>query len=129
MSNSEILRDFALAPLLNKYMRQDRKRDAGEQKHGHAEHRVRIFVRRTCSLVRFGLWRRRKRFFLIQVFHFSFLLECIGHLPIPSESFSGRGKKNPEIFSSHYGGTIAQMGPGPERFTEKSKDGSHQRVG
>ena len=35
-------------------MRQDRKPEAGKQKHNHAEHRVWIFDRHTCSVVRFG---------------------------------------------------------------------------
>ena len=36
-------------------MRQDRKPEAGKQKHNHAEHRVWIFDRDTCSLVCFVL--------------------------------------------------------------------------
>jgi hypothetical protein len=93
VSNSEILRDFVSVPLLNEYMRQDRKREAGEQKHGHAEHRVLIFDGDTCSLVRFVRWRDDKRLLMLQRFHFRFVLDWMVHLPVPSANVSRRGKK------------------------------------
>jgi hypothetical protein len=74
-------------------MRQDREREAGKEKHSHAEHRVRIFDRHTCSLVRFGLCQSRKAVFLLQLLHFSFVLDRVVHLPVPSENVSRRGKK------------------------------------
>jgi len=74
-------------------MRQDREPEAGKKKHSHADHRVRIFDRHSCSLVRFGLWREDKRFLTLQRFHFGFALDPVVHLPVPSEDFSGRGKK------------------------------------
>jgi hypothetical protein len=89
-------------------MRQDRKREAGKQKHSHAEHRVLIFDKHACALVRFGLWRNDKRRLMLQRFHFSFALDRIVHLPVPSESFTGRGKKISKSFpptADHIGRT------------------------
>jgi len=71
-------------PLLHKYMCQGRERETGKQKHNHAEHRVWIFL---------GVFGGTEGFFLVQVFHFSLLLDQVGHLPVPSENVSRRGKK------------------------------------
>src|SRR5512132_1390926 len=85
--------------LLDNYMRQDREREAGNEKHSHAEHRVWIFDRHSCSLVCFVLRCRQKRYLTLQLLHFRCSLDRIVHLPVPSESFSRRGKKISEIFS------------------------------
>jgi hypothetical protein len=74
-------------------VRQGCEREAGKQKHNHAKHRVLIFDRHTCFLVDFGLRWRRKGFLLLQLLHFRFSLDHVDHLPIPSESFTRRGKK------------------------------------
>jgi hypothetical protein len=43
--------------LVNNDMRQGCEREAGKQKHSHAEHRVGIFDRHTCSLLYFSAFR------------------------------------------------------------------------
>ena len=79
--------------LLDKYVRQDREREAGNEKHSHAEHRVWIFDRDTCSIGCFVLRCETKRFLTLQLLDFRSSLARIVHLPVPSESFSRRGKK------------------------------------
>jgi hypothetical protein len=74
-------------------MGQDRKSDAGKYKHNDAKHPVWIVDRRTCSLVCFVLECGPKRYLTLQLLRFSFVLDGIVHLPVPSESFSRRGKK------------------------------------
>ena len=74
-------------------MRQERKPEAGKYKHNDAEHPIWIFDRRTCSLVCFVLQCGPKRYLTPQLLGFSFVLDRIVHLPVPSESFSRRGKK------------------------------------
>src|SRR5882672_2028729 len=107
--------------LLDKYVRQDREPEASNEKHSHAEHRVRIFDRDTCSIGCFVLRCGTKRFLTLQLLDFRSSLARIVHLPIPSEDVSRHGKKISEIFSADHGGTIAQMGAGRERFSEKSR--------
>ncbi len=85
--------DVCPRALLNNYMRQDRQPEAGKYKHNDAEDRVWIFDRHSCSLVRFGLRPSRKGFFTPQLLRFSFFLDRIVHLPVPSENVSRRGKK------------------------------------
>ena len=86
--------------LLNNDMRQGCEREAGKQKHSHAEHRVGIFDRHTCSLLYFGAFRGTEWFCTLQFFHFSFVLNQIVHLPVSSENVSWRGQKV-LILSSH----------------------------
>jgi hypothetical protein len=74
-------------------MRQERKPEAGKYKHNNAEHPVWIFDRRTYSLVCFVLQCGPKWYLAPQLFHFSFVLDVIVHLPVPSESFVERGKQ------------------------------------
>src|SRR6476660_4856682 len=74
-------------------MRQDRKPEAGKQKHNHGEHRVRIFDRDTCSLVCFVLRCAPKRYLTPQLLRVSFVLDRIVHLPVPSAVVNRRGKK------------------------------------
>src|SRR5215813_4846600 len=74
-------------------MGQDRKRGAGKQKHNHAKYRVLILRRHTRSLPRFGGFGGSERFFILQLFHFSFVLNRIVHLPVPSENLSRRGNE------------------------------------
>ena len=83
--------------LLNNYVRQDRKPEAGNEKHSHAEYRVWIFDRHTCSIGCFVLRCGTKRFLTLQPLHFRCSLDRIVHLPVPSEGFPRRGKKNREI--------------------------------
>jgi len=77
-------------------MRQERKPEAGKYKHNDAEHPIWIIDRRT-SLICFVLQCGRKRYLTPQLLGFSFVLDRIVHLPVPSESFSRRGKKISEI--------------------------------
>ena len=74
-------------------MRQERKPEAGKYKHNNAEHPVWIFDRRNRSLVCFVLQSGPKRHPTPQLFDFSFVLDVIVHLPVPSESFTRRGKQ------------------------------------
>jgi hypothetical protein len=74
-------------------MRQERKPDAGKHKHNNAEHPIWIIDRRTCFLVCFVLQCGPKRYLTPQLLRVSFVLDRIVHLPVPSESFSRRGKK------------------------------------
>jgi hypothetical protein len=68
-------------------MRQEREPEAGKYKHNNAEHSIWIFDRRT--VLRYG-W---KRYLTPQVLRFSFALDRIVHLPVPSEGFRQRGKR------------------------------------
>jgi hypothetical protein len=101
-------------------MRQNRKPDAGKYKHNDAEHPIWIIDRRTCSLICFVLQCGPKRYLTFQLLRFSFVLDQIVHLPVPSENVNRRGKKISKSLAPTTG-TIAQMGPGAERFSEKSK--------
>src|SRR5512133_2939057 len=74
-------------------MRQERKPEAGKYKHNNAEHPVWIFNRRNRSLVCFVLQSGPKWYLAPQLFHFSFVLDVIVHLPVPSENVSRRGKR------------------------------------
>jgi len=74
-------------------VRQDRKPEAGKQKHNHGEHRVWIFDRDTCSLVCFVFRCGPKRYLTPQLLHFRSFLDRILHLPVPSEDLSRRGKR------------------------------------
>ena len=74
-------------------MRQDRKPETGKYKHNDAEHPIWIVDRRTCSLVSFVLRCGPKRQLTCQLVRFSFVLDRIVHLPVPSENVSRRGKK------------------------------------
>jgi hypothetical protein len=73
-------------------MRQERKPEAGKYKHNNAEHPIWIIDRRT-SLIYFVLQCGPKRYLTPQLLRVSFVLDRIVHLPVPSESFSRRGKK------------------------------------
>ena len=73
-------------------MRQDRKPEAGKQKHNHGERRVWIFDRDTCLLVCFVPRCGPKRYLTFQLLHFSSSLGRIVHLPVPSGNVSRRGK-------------------------------------
>src|SRR6266481_1677278 len=84
--------------LLDKYVRQDREREAGNEKHSHAEHCVRISDRDTCSLVCFVLRCGPKRYLTFQLLHFRCSLDRIVHLPVPSENVSQRGKRFSKSF-------------------------------
>jgi len=79
--------------LLDNYMRQCCKREAGKQKHNHAERCIWIFDRHTCFIGCFVLRCGPKRYLTPQLLHFSFVLDGIVHLPVPSESLTRRGKK------------------------------------
>ena len=74
-------------------MCQERKPEAGKYKHNKAEHPIWIFDRRTCSLVCVVFRCEPKRYLTPQFWHFSFVLDRIVHLPVPSENVSRRGKK------------------------------------
>src|SRR3954464_1048312 len=89
-----------LTYLLNNYMRQDRKPEAGKEKHSHAEHRLWISDRNTCSLVCFVLQCGPKRYLSRELVHFTFFLDRIVHLPVPSEAFTRRCKKHLKISES-----------------------------
>jgi len=78
-------------------MRQERKPEAGKYKHNNAEHPIWIFDGGTYSLVCFVLQCGRKRYLTPQLVRFSFVLDRIVHLPVPSEGFSRRGKRISEI--------------------------------
>jgi hypothetical protein len=101
-------------------MRQERKPEAGNYKHNNAEHFIWIIVRRTYSLACFVLQCGRKRYLTPQLVRFSFVLDRIVHLPVPSESFSRGGKKVLNLYRRGRG-MIAQMGAGAECFNEKSR--------
>jgi len=75
-------------------MRQERKAEAGKYKHNNAEHPVWIIDRRTCSLVRFVLQCGPKRYLTGQLMRFSFVLDRIVHLPVPSEISTGSWQKD-----------------------------------
>jgi hypothetical protein len=81
-------------------MRQDRKSEAGKYQHNDAEHPVWVVDRRICSLICFVLQCGPKRYLTPQFLRFSFVLDRIVHLPVPSEIFTGRGKKIFEIFAA-----------------------------
>jgi len=74
-------------------MGQDRKREAGKQERNHREHRVWMFQRHACLLVRFGAFDGTGGFLIVQLCHFSFVLNRIVHLPVPSENVSRCGKE------------------------------------
>ena len=90
--------------LLDKYMRQDCEREAGNEKHSHAEHRVWIFDGHTCSIGRFVRRCGTKRFLTVQLLDFRSSLARIVHLPVPSENVSRRGKKVGESSARQLGG-------------------------
>jgi hypothetical protein len=106
--------------LLDKYVRQNREREAGNEKHSYAEHRVWIFDRDTCSIGCFVLRCGTKRFLTLQLLDFRSSLDRIVHLPVPSENVSRRGKKISESLAPTTG-TIAQMGAGPGALQRKIK--------
>jgi hypothetical protein len=83
-------------------MRQKRKPEAGKYKHNNAEHPIWIIDRRTYSLICFVLQCGPKRDLTPQLLGFSFVLDRIVHLPVPSGNVSRRGKKNAEILSAEY---------------------------
>ena len=83
-------------------MGQERKPEAGKYKHNDAEHPIWIFDRRTCSLVCVVLRCGPKRYLTPQLLRFSFVLDRIVHLPVPSEIVSRRGKKISEIFNAEH---------------------------
>lgn len=74
-------------------MRQKGKPEAGKYKHNYVKHPIWIFDRRTCSLIYFVLQYGPKSYFAPQLLCFSFVLDRIVHLPLPSEMFNWRGKK------------------------------------
>jgi hypothetical protein len=88
---------YHLVSLLNNYMREDREPEAGEYKHNDAEHFIWIFDRRTRSVICFGFQCGPKRHLTPQLLCFSFVLDRIVHLPVPSGNVSGRGKKISKI--------------------------------
>jgi hypothetical protein len=88
-------------------MRQDRKPEAGNQKHKHGEHRVWIFDRHTCSIDCFVLRCGTKRVLTLQLLDFRSSLACIVHLPVPSENVIRRGNK---ISKSWRGLRFGQIG-------------------
>ena len=88
-------------------MRQERKPEAGNEKHSHAEHRVWIFDRDTCSIGCFVLRCGTKRFLTLQLLDFRSSLARIVHLPVPSENVSRHGK---EISKSWRGLRLGQIG-------------------
>jgi hypothetical protein len=75
-------------------VRQDREREAGNEKHSHAEHRVWIFDRDNCLRVCFVLRCGPKKYFTPRLLAFSFIFDGIVHLPVPSEKVSRRGREN-----------------------------------
>ena len=77
-------------------MRQYCKPEAGKYKHNDAEHPIWIFDRRTCSLVCFVFSWKPKRYLTLELLRFSFVLDRIVHLPVPSENLSRRGRQNAE---------------------------------
>src|SRR4029077_3410772 len=83
-------------------MRQERKPEAGKYKHNNAEHPIWIIDRRTYSLICFVLQCGPKRYLTPQLLGFSFVLDRIVHLPVPSGNVSRRGKKIAEILSAEY---------------------------
>ena len=128
-------------------MRQDRKPEAGKQKHNHGEHRVRIFDRDTCSLVCFVLQCGRKRYLTPQLLGFSFVLDRIVHLPVPSENVSRHGKEIIKIFpcddepvESHgcarrqtlerkiEDTNLAKSPPKPKNTSEETTDGGYTKI-
>jgi hypothetical protein len=100
-------------------MGQERKPEAGKQEYKHAKHRVWIFDRDTCLLVCFVLRCGPKRYLTRELLRFSFVLDRIVHLPVPSETVSRRGKKISKSLALTTG-AIAHMEPGAERVSEKS---------
>jgi len=99
-------------------MGQDRKRGAGKKKHNHHERRVWIFQRQACSLVRFGAFDGTGGLLIRGLCDFSFVLNRIVHLPVPSENLSRRGKNISEIFSADHRGDRAD---GTKRGTLQRK--------
>ena len=79
-------------------MRQDRKPEAGKQKHNHGEHRIRIFDRHACLLVCLVLRCGPRRYLTLQLSHFRSSLDRIVHLPVPSENMTRGGKKISKSF-------------------------------
>jgi hypothetical protein len=111
--------EICSSALLDKYVRQDREREAGNQKHSHAEHCVWIFDRRTCCLVCFVFQRGPKRYLTPQLVRFSFVLDRIVHLPVPSEIVSRRGKKFSKSVNRKVNRFCSAQGltwQGPRRF-------------
>ena len=102
-------------------MRQNREREAGNEKHSHAEHPVWIFDRDTCSLVCFVLQCGPKRYLTPQFLRFSFVLDRIVHLPVPSEKVSRRGKKISESLVPT-AGAITHMGGGGEASAKNREE-------
>jgi hypothetical protein len=74
-------------------MGQERKPEAGEYKHNDAEHFIWIFERRTRSVICFVFQCGPKSYLTPQLLGFSFVLDRIVHLPVPSETLPLRGKK------------------------------------
>ena len=74
-------------------MRQGCEREAGKQKHNHAERRVWIFDRHTCFLVRFGASVEPKGLSSFSSCISASSLDRVVHLPVPSENVSWRGKR------------------------------------
>jgi hypothetical protein len=102
-------------------MRQERKPEAGKYKHNNAEHPIWIIDRRTYSLICFVLQCGPKRDLTPQLLGFSFVLDRIIHLPVPSGNVSRRGKKIAEILSADDRSTIERMGPDAERVSGKKR--------
>lgn len=102
-------------------MGQDRKRGAGKQKHNHRERRVRIFQRQACSLVRFGVFDGTGGFLVRELRDFSFVLNRIVHLPVPSESVSWRGKFSKMVAADFFFAQIERMVPDAEHRSEQGQ--------
>ena len=102
-------------------MRQERKPEAGEYKHNDAEHFIWIFERRTRSVICFVFQCGPKSYLTPQLLGFSFVLDRIVHLPVPSGNVSRHGKKIAEIFSADDRSTIERMGPDAERVSGKKR--------
>lgn len=121
-------------------MRQERKPEAGKYKHNNAEHPIWIIDRRTYSLICFVLQCGPKRYLTPQLLGFSFVLDRIVHLPVPSEIVSRRGKKISESLAPTTGHDradetrrgalqrkIKKMGPAKE--SAETRDKSEETMG
>ena len=105
-------------------MRQQGKPEAGKYKHNYAEHPIWIVDGRTCSLICFVLQYGPKEYLMSQLWRFSFVLDRIVHLPVPSEIVGWRGKKisksmNPKV--NRFCSTRDLTCKGPATFDECGK--------
>src|SRR5882724_2772671 len=108
-------------------MRQGREPEAGKQKHNHAKHPIWIIDRRNYSLICFVLQCGPKRYLTPQLLGFSFVLDRIVHLPVPSGNVSRRGKKISESLAPTTGDDRAD-GSRAECFSENLRRWIRQRL-